>query len=75
MRRVCNGCKKEYWPNQGWLHEACRKSVDARNKEVVSDMVSPEVRRSGPPKQRWSREAYNAYQRDYMRKRRGADEV
>ena len=25
-----------------------------------------------PRKQRWSREAYNAYQREYMRKRRAA---
>jgi hypothetical protein len=25
----------------------------------------------GKPKQRWSRESYNAYQREYMRKKRG----
>jgi len=47
--------------------------VDKGGKESCG--VGPEVRgvagRGGSvPKQRWSRDAYNAYQREYMRKRR-----
>jgi len=62
-RRWCERCQKAWWwPGQLWMHKDC---------EVAQDKVSeaPVVKKvvSGK-KQRWSREAYNAYQREYMRK-------
>ena len=48
--------------------------VDNRREEIDvgrgAALCSTEQRVDLPDKQRWSREAYNAYQREYMRKRR-----
>ena len=71
-RRVCDGCGKDYWwPNARWQHEGCvLRSADT--KSGVEPVSGERADREVDPgrKQRWSREAYNAYQREYMRKRR-----
>ena len=55
--RRCEGCGKDYWwPAARWQHEACE--------------VRREGRKVSPVKQRWAREKYNAWMRDYLRKRR-----
>ena len=77
-KRRCDGCGKDYWwPAAKWQHEGCvLHSVDtACDAESVSGApVNNEVERLPERlperKQRWSKEAYNAYQREYMRKRR-----
>ena len=58
---TCKGCGKEFWPNQAWQHEKCASNVQPASNTETNKASN---------KQRWNREAYNAYQRDYMRKRR-----
>jgi len=76
-RRKCDGCGKEYWATQEWLHKGCERSsgsnpaggVDITGARDRIDLVSggDDTAKSVATKQRWSRQAYNAYQRDYMR--------
>ena len=76
----CGECGKSYWPRQAWTHEEvegvfkCTGKPRGQNKpeefEVLAAPISEPERKVSPKKQRWSREAYNAYQREYMRKRR-----
>lgn len=54
------------------LVKANGKAVEEVGRGVADKADVPEVavRANAHAKQRWSREAYNAYQREYMRKRR-----
>jgi len=69
-RKKCVGCGKEYWETQAWQHEKCGKDASlgpastSREKEEASKLL---VSKSA---NRRTREAYNAYQREYMRKKR-----
>jgi len=62
--RLCHGCSKEYWwPGSRWQHEGCAINSPAINTVAINKTAN-----------RRSREAYNAYMRDYMkRKRAGKD--
>ena len=71
-RRVCEGCGKEYWPNQGWLHEKCLGRTDrvglpdrAISAETGGICNAAATRSSLST---WTtREEYKAYRREYMR--------
>lgn len=80
-KRGCDECGKDYWwPRAGWQHELKDGFYRCTGKPgrvvPVEDIRKAEpsvVVGAGEPgklesKQRWSREAYNAYQREYMRK-------
>ena len=72
-KRRCDGCGKEYWwPGARWQHEGCVVPVEVVG--VVEPADAGVFREEQPGdlgrKQRWSRKDYNAYQREYMRKRR-----
>jgi len=78
-QRTCEGCGDLYWwPKGSWQHEGCASNghLTASN-EVIPEIqetppkVTPAVHGINGTKQRWSRESYNAYMRDYMKRRRG----
>lgn len=84
-QRTCVCGKSYWWPGARWQHEGCTNgasnneaSNENRLRKVVAEGLSEHgdaapALGEGPVaarKQRWSREAYNAYQREYMRKRR-----
>ena len=77
-RVVCCECGVEHWETQGWKHELLQNGCyrcTGRPPKLEEKAPEPqerleEVPEVSPKKQRWSREAYNAYQREYMRKRR-----
>ena len=85
-QRICPRCRKSYWwPSARWQHEDERCSlVDGAVRVMVEDAtntVKPSaVATNGVvtaatnerTANRRSREDYNAYQREYMRKRRAA---
>lgn len=53
----------------GAWHEANRRDGPSCD-ENLADVEQGDLRNSKHKKQRWTREAYNAYQREYMRRRR-----
>ena len=78
-------CAKNFLGHLWDAGTASNRSEDASNKEgaasnahedsgggvlAQSEVVAGDTR---SPKQRWSRKSYNAYQREYMRKRRERD--
>ena len=56
----CPGCGEFFKPWESRLHEKCEEKLRA----------AASLKKS--KKQGWDRGAYNAYQREYMRKRRAA---
>ena len=69
--KVCPGCGKRYWERQSWQHEKCSNDVGDNNGVSVVEEDKGDRKQHQDIKQRWSREAYNAYMREYMRARRG----
>lgn len=74
--RSCVGCRGEHYAAGLWSHEKCRVLLDAkaRKVEVASNRAAEKATPDGPAsnrKQRWVREKYNEYMREYMRRRRG----
>lgn len=63
--KICELCGTRHESYQG--HVFASNAVVASNEFASNTMVA----RVGV-KQRWSRAAYNAYQREYMRKKRAA---
>lgn len=65
----CRLCGKEHWLNEPHAFEVEIRPTEMGTPERQdrSDVVA---QNKVDTKQRWSREAYNAYQREYMRKRR-----
>jgi hypothetical protein len=62
--------KERFWAAINELAESgCITPADEGNKRFI---VVNGVAAGEPLKQRWSRESYNAYQREYMRKRRSS---
>jgi hypothetical protein len=84
---TCPGCGEGYFRNQAWQHEGCATNTVATNKSATNkpmgnaarsdpDKVGREAGVTGGERpartlNRRDRSAYNAYQREYMRKRRG----
>lgn len=58
-------CGRGYWPSQRWIHAGCATNKPATN-AVATNRIATNERTAN----RRSRESYNAYQREYMRKRR-----
>ena len=76
-QEVCHVCGKEYWPNQAWLHKRCTVFGGSDSGDVVNEVVSGEkgghleTVRVTAPKQSKPKFDRVAYQREYMRRRRG----
>ena len=78
----CEKCQKEYFPNQAWIHtghgpsgvpqtiEGPRTATEDTSENPKDGAKGDEKANAKATKQRWSKEAYNAYQREYMRRRR-----
>lgn len=80
----CKACGVEEWRHVcgGASNAASNKSKAASNRTVQQEAVSAIESPAAPvsvagagAKQRWSREAYNAYQRDWMRTERAKKKV
>jgi hypothetical protein len=73
-RHVCGGASNNEKVNASNTGKGRGLVEDPRKPIVVADAGEREKHARGDrganPKQRWSRESYNAYQREYMRKRR-----
>ena len=79
MRRECS-CGRLYWPAQAWQHAGCAINSSAINKangetpldQPVIPVVGAKPAGVDSPERRTpnrrSREAYNEYMREYMRK-------
>ena len=65
MEDICGICGARHHPRQAHRFGVVEDRPSTREQPVVTGPVGPTGK-----KQRWSREAYNAYQRDYMRRRR-----
>jgi hypothetical protein len=75
--KVCSGCGKVYYPAGKWIHKGCKRLENRRGDvgveattitvDGICDNERNNVGSEVSGKQRWSREAY---QRDYLRKRR-----
>lgn len=73
-------CGKDYWfPGERWQHKDCASNTNASNRLGANHLSDVAVRNDAAasggsvearPKQRWPRESYNAYMREYMRKKR-----
>jgi len=79
MRRTNCVCGKSFWPNQAWAHKSCGEAEASPVSEVEEEMgrnagsvLEGEVTQvfGSALKQRWDREKYRSYQREYMRKYR-----
>lgn len=75
-QKTCLGCGKLYWhPGQVWQHKDCVVRTEAvgktlkKSKAVALKVGEPEVGRPAAKHGRQDREAYNAYMREYMRKK------
>src|SRR3989337_162970 len=55
--------------------EMAKRGTEKRQVDSPDDLKERNLSSGASRKQRWSREAYNAYQRQYMRKRRSSDKV
>ena len=70
--KKCEVCGADAHPP--WkAHVFASKASNATATQVASNELETAVEpqaRPGKPKQRWNREAYNAYQREYMKRRR-----
>lgn len=73
--RLCPGCSKEYWwPGGRWQHEGCAINSPAINTVAINKVaVEPLVAPSKTANRR-SREAYNAYMREYMKRKRAGND-
>jgi hypothetical protein len=73
-RHVCGGASNASNERINDARKGRGLVEDSRKPIVVADAGEREKHARGArganPKQRWSRESYNAYQREYMRKRR-----
>jgi hypothetical protein len=73
MTLKCEGCGKEYFPNQSWIHKRC--AINTANGETPLDQpVIPVAEKSAgvdSPERRTpnrrDRKAHNEYMREYMR--------
>lgn len=85
IRKICDGCKKPYWsPGADWQHRSCgtaqigiesdigvRTEVIGGGSTVASMHKEVSIRGSIPGrKQRWAKDKYNAYMREYMKRYR-----
>lgn len=76
-KKVCDGCKQEYWwPAGRWQHRNCDPSTGGRKEAtegvVVQSEVVGQVKKVGRPRvvQDWK-----AHRREYMRRYRASRKV
>ena len=65
--QVSCSCGKRYWPNQKWMHQECVANSDVANTTVANNVANA----SNKTYRYRDAEKRRAYQREYMRKRRG----
>ena len=65
--RKCPQGHEYWWPGAQWQHDKCAINTVAINESAIN---APAINRT--PNRR-DREAYNAYMREYMKRRRAKD--